>query len=119
MFTDIELKFFAVVREERSKFIHRQIHTVHCLELRRLYRLLLYSVGFVVWLPRTAYLLWLFKVQPEEVQEKIISYLPASDGCLAVALDLYNTERYIDQMKSGGTVTLVAVRYRFGFIVVL
>jgi hypothetical protein len=119
VFTYIDPKFAAVVREERRKFYRRELHGVRPVSLRCLKWLLAYAVLKTVWLPKGVYLLWLIKQQPREVQERIVSYLPAADGCLAHALDLYNTERYIEDMKSRGSLTLVAVQYRFGFVVVI
>ena len=119
MFTYIDPKFAAVVREERRKFYRRELQGVHPVSLHCLKWLLAYAALKTIWLPKGMYLLWLLNAQPREVQEKIISYLPVTEGCLAHALDLYNTERYVDHVKGRGSLTLVAVQYRFGFIVVL
>lgn len=119
MLTDIDLKFIAAVREERRKFYKRELCAMRPFRLCRLKRLALWAVRKIAWIPKGVYLLWLFRTQPRDVQERIISFLPAADGCLAQALDLYNTERYIDAMKRRSSLTLVAVRYRFGFVVVI
>ena len=79
----------------------------------------LWPLHHTIWIPKMIYLLWVFKSQPRHVKEKIISFLPEAHGCLMDALVLYNTERYVKQVEYHDSLTLVAVQYRFGFVVVI